>query len=353
MSDFRVNYQAAQRLRLGETLYRTADSHWQFKYMPFSAFLYLPLTVFPLTAAKAIWYAVVVISEGLILYLSARLLQPGTRKTAFLAAATWVLLGRYFLREIQLGQINALITGLLLLMIRAFDFRGTSPAGSSVSGASWGLATALKPYSLIYLPYLLAKRKWTAVAAGIFVLGLAALAPALFYGFRGNLTVLKEWQSTLAASTPSLFSSQDNVSLMGFLAKWTGRQSLALIFYFMILFLLGGLILYLLFLGKHVSRAFVLESFLLLALIPLISPLGWDYTLIAAAPAVMLILAHFKEFPPFARYILVLDLALIAFSLYDLMGRALYARFMSWSVITVNFLILIGYLAFLRIKKYA
>jgi hypothetical protein len=33
------------------------------------------------------------------------------------------------------------------------------------------------------------------------------------------------------------------------------------------------------------------------------------------------------------------------------MGRDLYARFMSWSVITINFLILTGYLMHLRFRK--
>ena len=36
MADFEVNYKAGNRLWTGETLYRTADSHWQFKYSPFS-----------------------------------------------------------------------------------------------------------------------------------------------------------------------------------------------------------------------------------------------------------------------------------------------------------------------------
>jgi hypothetical protein len=34
-----------------------------------------------------------------------------------------------------------------------------------------------------------------------------------------------------------------------------------------------------------------------------------------------------------------------------LRGRELYARFMSWSVITINFLILIAYLFYLRFRK--
>jgi hypothetical protein len=88
-------------------------------------------------------------------------------------------------------------------------------------------------------------------------------------------------------------------------------------------------------------------------LIPLISPLGWDYTLLSAAPMTMLLLANFGKFPWIGRLLLCCNWAVIALSLYDLLGKELYARFMSWSVITVDFFVVIGCLAFLRIKGHA
>jgi len=42
MVDFQVNYEAGQRIRGGETLYRIEDGHYQFKYPPFSSFLIRP-----------------------------------------------------------------------------------------------------------------------------------------------------------------------------------------------------------------------------------------------------------------------------------------------------------------------
>jgi hypothetical protein len=356
MVDFSVNYRAAQRLRLGETLYRTADGHYQFKYMPFSAFLYVPLTLVPLAAAKGTWFALVILSSVLVFFFSAKLLRSDRRRTLTAELVAVLVLGRYFLREIQLGQINALITAVLLLMIVSLDSGRARPSRAGAqcgTGLCWGLATALKPYSLIYLPYFLLKKRWLPVAGGFAVLGLAGLAPAVFYGPGGNFVVLKEWWSTLSASTPSLFSTQDNVSLMGCLVKWTGRPGLSLAIYLLFLGGLAGLVLFLVHLGRNRDRGFVLETFLILALIPLISPLGWDYTLLAAAPAVMLIACHLDKLQTFARLFLFLDFAVIALSLYDLLGRGLYARFMASSAITVCFLILIGYVAHLRIKNYA
>jgi hypothetical protein len=225
--------------------------------------------------------------------------------------------------------------------------------GRIASGIFWGLATALKPYAAIFLPYFVIKKRGWTLAIGVSVLLLALLAPSIFYGLDGNFNVLGEWQASLRASTPSLFSSQDNISIIGFLTKWTGRQGLSLALYFIVLAALGLFVLFLLSLKVRVHEPVLLDCFLLLALIPLLSPLGWDYTFLSAAPAVMLILVHFDIYHPFWKAFLCLDCAVIALTLFDFMGKKLYAFFMSWSVITINFLILIGYLGYLRIKGHA
>jgi len=67
----------------------------------------------------------------------------------------------------------------------------------------------------------------------------------------------------------------------------------------------------------------------------------------------MLICKHFDKYRPFWRGFLILNFVVISLSLYDLMGRGLYAAFMSSSIITFDFLALVGYLAYLRIKGHA
>lgn len=353
MADFEVNYRAGQRLRNGETLYRTADGHWQFKYLPFSAFLYLPLTLLPSSSAKAVWFGIIVLATVMIFVISSKLID--FKGKTFLSPAFFagLILARYFFRELQLGQINALITFLLVATI--WLLAGSSrPSASGSSGALVGLATSLKPYAVTFFPYLLIRKKWLALASGLAVLSLSVLAPALFYGWKGNLVVLGEWRSSLAASTPSLLSSQDNVSLLAFLTKRTHDQSLSLVIYGLILAALVGFVLFLLLRRTRLAGSgSVLDGFLLLALIPLVSPLGWDYTFLSAAPALMLTFRHYDKYRPFWRGFLVFNSLVISLSLYDLMGRRLYAAFMSSSAITLDFLALVGYLAYLRIKGHA
>jgi len=352
MSDFEVNYKAGQRIRDGETLYRPTDGHWQFKYLPFSAFLYVPLTLLPLAQAKAVWFAAVVLAVILIFFISSRLIDFKANTCFSPAFFAGLILARYFLREFQLGQINALITLLLLLTIWLLS-RSSGQSAGAASGALVGLAVALKPYAVVFFPYFAVRKKWLALAGGLAVLSLATFAPALFYGWKGNLAVLEEWKSSLAASTPSLLAAQDNISVLAFVMKRTHDQSLSLTIYGIILAGLAGLVLFLMHRGSRVPKPAVLDGFLLLALIPLISPLGWDYTFLSAAPALMLICRHFDKYRPFWRGFLVFNSLVICLSLYDLMGRELYSAFMASSVITLVFLVFVGYLAYLRIKGHA
>jgi len=353
MEDFEVNYKAGKRLLWGETLYRFEDEHFMFKYFPCSALLYVPLSYLPLPAAKAVWYLFVVYCSVFLFYGSHKLAASSKKIDGFLIILPPLILARYFFREIELGQINALVTMILLLMVwlmssekdRGFQKR------EIFSGYLWGLATALKPYAFIFFPYFIMKRKWRAAFSGIVFIFLALLTPSLYYGFKGNLAVLKEWYATLSRSTPRLLSTWDNISLIGFFMKWTGNQTLSLV---LAGFVIGILILFILILvleGNDVPRAEVLDSSILLICIPLVSPLGWDYTLLMSVLGVTILVYSIWSFSTLWKIVLFVNFFIIAFSIYDILGRELYGIFMTWSIPTLNFLLIIGYLASLRIKK--
>lgn len=353
MVDFEVNYRAGERISLGETLYRIEDSHYQFKYSPFSALLYLPLSFLPLSVAKAIWYFIIILSFGLILYIARNLLLRTRNKFFLLTALPPLILAKFLLRELQLGQINALITMILLFMAWRLILEENVSKSSKTSwaGILCGLTTALKPYTLIFFFYFMIKKKWKPLIWGLAFLILSLSIPSLFYGISGNIKVLQEWLSTLSQSTPTLLDSQDNISIFGFFMKWTGSQKISFYVSFGVLISLALFLLILVLKGKGEKDAPVLDCSIILVLIPLMSPLGWDYTLLMSVLGIMIILTHFFDYSKFWRGFLILNLFVVAFSLYNLLGRELYAKFMSLSVITINFLILIGYLAFLRVKE--
>lgn len=353
MRDFEVNHTAGKRLRAGENLYQKEDSHYMFKYLPSSALFYIPLSFLPLNVAKAVWYSLVVFSIFSLVFISYRILPQKTGKPFYLLVFTPLILLRYFLREIQLGQINAVVGMVLLFMVWFLvSEKDKRPARGEISaGLLWGLALSLKPHSLIFLPYFLIKKKWKALLSGLGFLFLALFITSFFYGFQGYTAVLKEWFATLSRSTPGLFTSQDNISFVALFMKWTGERNLSLVLAGAAIILLAFLMLALILKGREVERAPVLECSVLLILIPLVSPLGWDYTLLVSVLGVMVLIQNFFEFSKFWRAALVVDFFIITFSLFDILGRELYAQFMSWSVITLNFVILIGYLSYLRFRQ--
>ena len=353
MADFEVNYNAGKRLRLGETLYRTADEHYQFKYPPASALLYLPFSFLPPSAAKAIWYVLVLCCIGLIFCLSSKLVDPGGQKRYVPIVVSGAILAKFFLRELQLGQINALISALLILMIWILvrDEKSPAPSRQIAAGTLWGLATALKPYALIFLPYFLLKKKWCAVGPGLLFLTLSLFLPAPFYGLRGNMAVLREWTTSLSRSTPALLNSQDNVSFLAFLVKSTGNQHLSILILAAGLASLAFAVLGFIGRGRTTASPLLSEAALLLVLIPFVSPLGWVYTFLCSVLAIALIVEDFHFFPKAAKIILCCNFLVIGLSYYDLLGKKLYAVFMSWSVLTVSFFILVAALFYLRLER--
>jgi alpha-1,2-mannosyltransferase len=353
MIDFEVNYRAGKRLREAESLYQVEDGHFMFKYLPSSALLYLPLSFLPLNAAKAIWYSIVVFCLCSLVYVSNKILPSEKKKSVYLLILPPLILVKFFLRELHLGQINALVTMVLLFMILILSYeKNTTPSKKDIkAGVLWGIATALKPYALVFFPYFLLKKKWKSLLSGAGFLLLALLIPAAFYGWRRNITILKEWISTLSQSTKALLASQDNISITAFFIKWTGNQNISLLLSALVIAILAFLVLAVILVGRRMGRESVLECSILLILIPLISPLGWDYTLLMSVLGVTIIIHNFSGYSKLWRGVLVFNFFVIAFSLYDVMGRDLYTRFMSWSVITINFLILIGYLMYLRFRR--
>ena len=102
-----------------------------------------------------------------------------------------------------------------------------------------------------------------------------------------------------------------------------------------------------------VGRPQYLEVAALLTLMPLWSPQGWDYVLLGATPAVMLLVDRLPELPRPSRIVLWSALLTMGLTVFDLMGRRAYARFMAMSVITLCASAVVAGLARLRFMRSA
>ena len=88
-------------------------------------------------------------------------------------------------------------------------------------------------------------------------------------------------------------------------------------------------------------------------LIPLLSPQGWDYVLLLATPAVVLLANTVDRLPTAMRAAAVLAALTMGLSVFDVMGRPAYAAFMEMAVISVCAAVLITALYAVRVKKLA
>jgi hypothetical protein len=351
MTDFGVCYQGGQRVVQGETLYREADGHLQFKYSPAAALFFAPLAFLPYEGAKAVWYFLELALLIGIFFISYRMLPAAAKKTTPIFIWTFLVELKSLARELELGQVNLLILFILTLMLYSL-IKGKETR----AGLLWGGSLFFKPYALVFLPYFLLKKKFRALLAGIAISAAGLVLPVIFYGFRGNFVVFREWPATLSKSTSGLLASYDNASLYGFLLKVfpvLSRKMRETIF-LAIFLALATVVIWMMRAGRTfplIKDPEVLESAFLLILIPLFSPLGWNYNYLYSLLAVMLILSQWRHFPRAGQIILVISFVVISTSLIEIWGKTLFHFYTHYALVVVNFLIVLVSLIYLRAKN--
>jgi len=227
-------------------------------------------------------------------------------------------------------------------------------AGQSlVAGALFGLAVFVKPYAIILLPWVAFSCSLGAalVSGGVVLAGL--LLPVATYGWTGNLDLLSAWYRTVTDSTASTLVGGDSISVAAMWGKWLGAGVPATILATVSGLGLLGLAVAVWFRRRAVAVPDYLEVALLMLLIPLLSPQGWDYVLLLATPAVVCLVDRWSELGPAWRVLVAASLAAMGLTLYDVMGRSLYVSFMALSFVSVCAILLAVSLAHVRWKALA
>jgi hypothetical protein len=348
MHDSEVPWTAARRAAAAEPLYRAEDEHYQFKYLPAFAVLAIPLGVMPLAVAKGVWFVGSVALLVGLMTLSVRLLPEQRKPTTLLVVSAIVVLAKFYARELDMGQVNLpfamAVTGALLAMKTKRDL---------LAATLIVLSIAIKPYGALLLPVVVARRQRVGIVAAAIGCLLLLLLPVPLYGWSGTVDLHESWWETVTETTAPNLLNPDNVSLASLYAKWLGMTFLSTILAAAsALVLLAGVMMVFL---RRRSIPFPegLEGSLLLLLIPLLSPQGWDYVLLIATPAIVYLANYLDTLPGPLRVITVIAGLTIGLSLFDIMGRAAYAAFMGAGIISVCALVLVAALTTLRLKAVA
>src|SRR5438874_7490788 len=348
MPDFEVYWTAGSRAIASQPLYRADDGHFQFKYLPAFAVAAAPLALLPMQAAKALWFAASAVLMLVLLGLSARALPEPRRPIVVLLVLTFLAMAKFYAHELVLGQVNLLFA--VVVVVAVVEMRG---GWGWAAGVLIALAIVVKPYAALFVPWLALRPRHTAFAAMTVGLVAALLLPATMYGWTGNLRLLNQWWHTVSSSTAPNLTNQDNVSLAAMFTKWLGPQpgasTLALVLGLLLLVLTAVVVA-----GRRgVRDPDPLEASLLLMLIPLLSPQGWDYVFLISTPAVMLLINELSSLPRNLRIATIASISIVGLSIYDLMGREAYGTFMAISAITICFLVEVAALITLRFRRVA
>ena len=348
MTDFAVYRTAATRALDAEPLYRAEDGHYTFKYLPAFALAMAPFAKLDADAAKTIWFA---LSVGLLtayIRWSIRALPERRRSDQVLIWLTVALMAKFYLHELTLGQTNILLGTLLVAALLAVQIDHPFVASGLI-----GAAAFVKPYALVILPWLAFTYGLATLAVGAAVVAVGLLLPALVYGWSGNLALLAGWYQTVTASTAPNLLGADNISLAAMWAKWLGPGTAAGALATASSVALVGLVAAVWLKRAAVNIPDYLEFALLMIAVPLLSPQGWDYVLLLATPAVVCLMDRWPDVTSGWRVFTGAALGLMGLTIFDLMGRDLYGRFMARSIVSVAAIAAIAALAHLRWRSLA
>lgn len=190
MGDFKLYHRAANRLLEGTPIYRLEDPH-RYLYAPILTFLFVPLAPFPIVVGKIAWYAFNIWLSISLVRLSTSLVFPECRPPPGFRVVVLLFFLRFIDNNIGHGQINLLLTW-LILEAYALAGRGRHAlAGLALAGA---IATKVVP--AVLLVQIAVRRQWRFGAATLAALLFLMAAPGLWWGWEYP-EVFRQWLSVV------------------------------------------------------------------------------------------------------------------------------------------------------------
>jgi hypothetical protein len=349
MEDFGVYRRAAVRAANAETLYRPDDGHYQFKYLPAFALAMTPFTLLPEPIGRATWFA---LSCGLLVVFVRQSIRALPDRRLSERVLTWcavACIAKFCASELVLGQTNLLL-GVLLTGVLLRNQSGSLRSAGVMAGA----AVFVKIYGAILLPWLIVTTGWTGITVALAVIAAGLLVPAAWYGWAANLDQLRGWYQTVTQTTTEpILRNHENISAAAAWTKWTGLGPHVPWLTGATIFVVVVLLLIVLKRREQVRKPLYLEFGLLMLLVPIVSPQGWDYVLLLATPAFLCVADRWLALPAPWRTVAAASIVCMSFTAVGLIGRPLYEFLMNAAVVTVATLALAACLVELRVKKLA
>jgi hypothetical protein len=343
LTDFVVPRTAAARFVAREPLYRPEDGHYQFKYLPAFALVMAPLAWMSKEAAEVAWFALSILMAWAFVRRTIGALPE--RRLPFAPLVWWTLLlnAKFLLKELGFGQVDLPLALLYWGAILSDDRDRRGLAGTFIAAGAF-----IKPYTLVLLPWLVWTRRRRSPFTFAVVLAAGLAVPAVTYGWDGNLALLHDWYRTVTGTTGPNLASRENVSFAALWARWLppGAERSALALVSVALTMAAGLAV--MWQRQRVHKPEYLEGAYFAALVPLVSPQGWDYLLLLALPGYACLVDRWRDTSTLWRAVTLTGFLLTSFATYELMRRTVYFHLMEWGAGTMGAALIAASLFHLR-----
>lgn len=367
LSDFEVYYKAADRILHSQNLYRiSADAYYVFKYSPTSAIYFIPFIIFPFAIAKYVYWLFLTSIIVIGFYLCIKILKPSlftnqnVKSINTITLLATLFLAIHFLRELHLGQVNYL---LLFLYIVALYFYKKQKR--TVFSLILAISIFIKPFTLIFIPYLIIKKKYAELLMFACFSVVLFLLPFLFYGsIEITLNQYQLWFSELRIelSHKQGLLENANYTIFSVFARYTPirflliNSKISFVYQIVMLILIGISFLWFTKINskninieqKHYFS--IIEFSLLVSFIPLLAFTS-ENAFIFSQILVFIILLHYKSLKNYEKGLAIVAFFFIGGNNSELIGRELSKKIDDISLLTFGVIILIYLLYVMRIRN--
>jgi hypothetical protein len=361
MPDLAVYQKAAVRLMNGEELYRSAEEdpyeHYVFKYSPPAALLFIPMAAAGFEISRVLYWILLTFLLGSVLFNVKHIfaaVQGMNRQINLSLILTMLCVGTHFFRELHLGQVNLLLSGMYLFALRLMLDQKHIPAGLLLAASLF-----IKPFALIFIPLLLITGRFKEVIWVVVFLVILFFTPLLFYhDLQTFLGLYKSWVNELLLELGSKqeLMAEGNLTIFSVIYRYTPLshlipQGLPVIIYQLILLSLTGLlILWHLFIRKS-GDGFPRMFLILTAMIPLLAYTSYN-AFIFVLPLLAFLMLKFREMNHVSKGLFIAGCLMTGGNIYDLVGKELFDHLYNISVYTWGAIALLT-VVFINWKKFS
>jgi uncharacterized membrane protein len=198
--DFKVFTEAAKLLKDHQNIYDQwlNNRSCKYYYSPLFALLLIPLVTFPDFIVNFLWLSANVFFFARIWKLTASYFDFSVfnkKETRFYVVITMVLTARFLLHNFENMQMTVFILWSVLESFNLFSNKKYIPGA-----LLFALAMNIKILPIVFLPYLLFRKKTAAFLWVILFAGIFLYLPGLLVGFGFNNFLLAEWFKALNPS---------------------------------------------------------------------------------------------------------------------------------------------------------